>query len=177
MTTPLRSLPLILALALVTTACSPRPPAAPVPVLGDEQDLAILAGVWWGEYWSPDTGRSGRIRFRLEPGAASARGDVQMLPARSEEAQDGDRPPRIDPEDGPQTLSISFVRVRPGDETVTGTLDPYRDPDCDCTVTTTFVGRVSREAIAGTFETRGAEGRKPIRGRFRVERTEAAKGS
>jgi hypothetical protein len=49
-------------------------------------------------------------------------------------------------------LKIHFVRKEGG--SVNGTLDPYRDPDCDCPVTTTFQG-VFRDArtIAGTFTT------------------------
>ena len=36
---------------------------------------------------------------------------------------------------------------------VQGTMDPYHDPQCDCQVNTTFVGRISGDTIEGTFTT------------------------
>ncbi len=54
-----------------------------------------------------------------------------------------------------QVLTIQLVRV--GDGTVTGTLDPYRDPGCNCPVETTFTGRVNGDTITGTFITKGAD--------------------
>jgi hypothetical protein len=56
-----------------------------------------------------------------------------------------------------EVLSIRFVRAE--GETVNGTLDPYWDPDCSCEVTTTFVGAVSGDRIAGTFTSMRTAGR------------------
>jgi hypothetical protein len=51
-----------------------------------------------------------------------------------------------------------------------GTMDPYRDPGCDCQVETTFVGRLSGDTIEGTFTTTPS-GNVPITtGRWKMTR-------
>jgi hypothetical protein len=45
----------------------------------------------------------------------------------------------VQPLDAVQELTIRFVAVEGGE--VTGELDPYRDPDCDCRAYTRFRGR------------------------------------
>jgi hypothetical protein len=64
-------------------------------------------------------------------------------------------------------LSIAFVRISGGD--VTGTLDPYTDPECQCTVQTTFTGKLRGNTIEGTFVTRGPSAREQA-GRWKVTR-------
>lgn len=152
---------------LFWVACGPIPEPAVVPVIGETEDLSILVGDWWGEYTSSDTGRDGRIRFSLTASDREAKGDVLMFPAGGAGAPIDDRPETAL---GGQTLGIRFVRLRPGDETVTGTLEPYLDPGCDCMVTTTFTGRMSRDSISGTFETKGGPGDRTTGGRWRVDR-------
>lgn len=66
-----------------------------------------------------------------------------------------------------QVLRIAFVRVAGGN--VTGTLDPYTDPECQCTVQTTFTGTLRGNTIEGTFVTRGPLPREQT-GRWRVTR-------
>jgi hypothetical protein len=56
-----------------------------------------------------------------------------------------------------QLLAIRFVRVEGGK--VSGTLDAYWDPDCNCEVTTTFVGAVRGDPIEGTFSSERKAGR------------------
>ena len=70
---------------------------------------------------------------------------------------------------GPQVLTIKLVRV--SGDTVSGVLDAYRDPRCDCPVVTTFTGTVSGDAIDGTFSTRGSQTASPQTGTWRVKRT------
>jgi hypothetical protein len=139
-----------------------------VPVAGADADVPRLAGSWRGEYWSGDTGRSGLIRFELDAADGGARGDVLMLPAghREEGRAALEQTPL-----GAGRLAIRFVTVDAATETVSGTLEPYRDPQCDCVVSTTFVGRVSRDRIEGTFVTQGGEGRPARLGNWRVTRT------
>jgi hypothetical protein len=68
----------------------------------------------------------------------------------------------------PQVLRIDFVSAAGG--VLTGTMAPYRDPDCDCEVQTTFVGRLSGNTIEGTFTTTPS-GNAPITtGRWKMER-------
>lgn len=157
---------LALALLLLLAACTAEPPPA-VPVYADSRDLRVLEGHWWGQYWSAETGRSGRIRLSLEASEDRAFGDVLMLPAGRRGKPDDPQP------QGPalaETLAIEFVRVDAATETVSGTLAPYRDPDCDCVVATTFTGRVSRNVIEGSFVTQAGGAYGVRRGRWRVER-------
>lgn len=69
--------------------------------------------------------------------------------------------------DLPEVLAIRFVRVAEG--AVSGRLEPYLDPDCDCEASTTFTGRVHGDVIEGTFHvvSRGVSG---TTGRWRAWR-------
>jgi len=147
--------------------CASRP--APVPVLGDPADLRALAGEWEGEYSSRETGRSGSIVFTLTAGRDSAAGDVVMTPAMPTSPAPGERTgARPSAAAAAQVLTITFVRAT-GDS-VSGALAPYTSPDCACSLTTTFVGRLHGDAIEGTFTTRGegVPGAQP--GRWKVTR-------
>ena len=141
---------LMLAAAALSAACSSSNPAPPVPVQG--AGLSALAGRWVGDYSSTETGRSGSIVFELRSGDKTAHGDVLMKPK-----QDGGGSTSLPGTSDtlrtmPQMLNISFVSATGG--TLRGTMDPYRDPACDCQVQTTFVGRfVGNDAIEGTYTT------------------------
>ena len=69
-----------------------------------------------------------------------------------------------------ELLSIRFVRAE--GETVTGTLDPYWDPDCSCEVTTTFIGAIFGDRIAGTFTSMRTAGR--VSGTWKATRRPSA---
>lgn len=155
------------ALSLFLSGCSGQPPAEAVPVYAGAEDLFVLEGDWWGQYWSADTGRSGRIRLSLQAEDDRAYGDVLMLPATLREKRPSEE--RQLPASA-ETLAIEFVRIDATTETVSGTLAPYRDPDCDCLVSTTFTGNVSRDAIEGSFVTQAGGAYGARRGRWRVER-------
>lgn len=157
---------IVLLVSVVGCTGSPEP----VPVVAEPMDLATLQGEWRGEYRAPTVRRSGSILFRLEAGSDTAFGDVVMIPA------DADRPLgppdlEVGPEGDPsraQVLRIAFVRVESG--TVSGTLEPYRDPECGCAVSTTFTGRLEGDEITGTFvAVRGAGGGR-FSGSWRVRR-------
>ena len=153
----------LLVLAL-TLACASLPD--PVPVFGDIDDVSALVGEWSGEYDAGSAGRAGSIVFDLRSTTDTARGDVMMIPRTS------GRAPIVQGTHAPvearrsQVISISSLRVAGGE--VTGTLAPYTDPDCNCTVRTTFTGTLHGDTIDGTFVTRGA-GREQS-GRWSVSR-------
>ena len=129
----------------VLAACAAQP--APVPVSGDE--IGNLVGRWTGSYESPAVGRSGSIVFTLASEADSAHGDVYMI---AEGARSPFAPARADDEmrDPGEVLTIRFVRASGG--RVFGTLAPYRDPACGCTVFTQFEGELDGpDLITGTF--------------------------
>jgi hypothetical protein len=144
----------LLTAASALACSSSKNPTPEVPVGGAKSDISAMAGRWEGTYSSEATGRSGSIVFELKSGADTAKGDVLMVPKKA----DGSTPalPGTDEElrRMPQVLNISFVDAEGG--VVKGTIDPYRDPDCDCQVQTTFVGVRKGDTIEGTFTTTGA---------------------
>lgn len=149
---------LTVAAAFAFLACGPRR-YAPIEVTADDSDLAPLTGGWAGEYRSEDTGRSGSITFTLQPGEASASGDVLMVPKKPT--------PTLVPLDKQvvgvpalgtvrEVLTIHFVR-KEGDQVI-GMLDPYQDPECYCRVLTTFKGVFKDSGtIEGTFSTQATD--------------------
>ncbi|HEY1435730.1 MAG TPA: hypothetical protein VGG65_10160 [Thermoanaerobaculia bacterium] len=139
------------AAAAFAWACASSNPAPPVPVQG--ADVSALAGRWTGEYSSTETGRSGSIVFELKSGDKVAHGDVLMKPRESAPGEPPSKlPGASDPlATMPQILNINFVNASGG--VLRGTMDPYRDPSCDCMVQTTFVGRLAGDAMEGTFTT------------------------
>lgn len=139
----------LLATALLAPACSSSNPAPPVPVQGS--DLSALSGRWAGEYSSTETGRTGSIVFELKPGDKVARGDVLMVPKSEGAAAPALPGVNQTLRTMPQVLNINFVNATGG--VLRGTMDPYRDPACDCQVQTTFIGRLSGDTIEGTFTT------------------------
>ena len=163
----MRMMPLV----VIAAACGPGM-VPPVDVQGAPDDVSALAGVWTGEYEYPQAERGGSIVFRLSADGDTAVGDVVMMPRRGTVVVPppaGDHlPVRPSP---PQELTIRFVRVAGG--RVAGTLDPYADPDCGCTLTTTFEGTLRGDAIEGTFTTRGPPTHGESSGTWRVERTRA----
>ena len=163
----------LVALAGVSLACASKP--TPITVTGDVGDRASLAGKWGGEYNSPATGRSGSIVFNLSPSGDAANGDVVMIPAghgralvpygsAASTAGAATQSPVTS-----QVLTIKLVRV--SGDVVSGVLDAYRDPQCDCPVVTTFTGTVKGDTIEGTFSTSGSPSNAPQTGNWRVKRT------
>ena len=162
---PLIGLVLLAGLA----GCAGKSP--PVPVQASPADIGLLAGRWEGEYSSNETGRGGSIVFTLTAGRDTAEGDVLMIPAGSNQPimREGiGQPPAAPPGAIPSVLSIRFVEYRGGQ--VSGALDPYRAPDCNCIVSTSFIGTVTGDVIKGTFTTRGGQRDVPITGEWEVRR-------
>lgn len=149
-------------------ACHSSPPA-PVPVGGDASTVNRLAGVWEGSYQSPAVGRAGSIVFTLTAGEDHAHGDVVMVPRGTNAPlrPAGGRTAGMDSTQSPQVLTISFVRAT-GDS-VMGTLAPYTDPDCNCSSSATFRGRLDGNRIRGTFVATQSAGRS-VNGTWEVRR-------
>jgi hypothetical protein len=154
---------------LAVMACAPSLPET-VPLVGTVSDVSSLVGEWTGEYDGGASGRSGSIVFVLRSATDTAHGDVLMIPrAYGEQATADARHGQLQLRSN-QVLRIAFVRVASGE--VTGTLDPYTDPNCNCPVQTTFTGRLSGNTIEGTFVTRGSQLPREQTGRWRVTRKE-----
>ncbi len=135
----------------LAAACSSTPVSPSIAVEGAKNDVKALVGKWKGEYESKQNGRSGSIIFEFKSGT-EGHGDVLMYPKGSKEP--------IKPAAGkdlseeqirniPQVLNVSFVRSEKG--ILTGTMDPYTDPDCNCDVRTTFAGTIDGDVISGEF--------------------------
>ena len=151
-----------ISMAVLLAACSYNAP--PVNVQGRADDLAALDGEWSGEYWSAESGRVGSILFRLNAASDSASGDVLMIPGDRE--QTGATAATTRPSS--EYIGIRFVRAE--SNTVRGMLDPYRDPNCGCRLTTTFTGTIRGDTIAGTFSSSHHEGGDTQHGQWRVVR-------
>ena len=122
---------------------------ARVPVVGAEADISQLAGQWYGEYSSSESGRSGSIVFTLSAGSDTATGDVVMTPRMPPQATPGQSPAGGD---------------------VSGALAPYPDPTCGCTLHTTFIGRLRADTLQGTYTSLHEQTREVQHGRWRVVR-------
>lgn len=161
-------LPIVLC-AVALSACGAY--RSPVPLVGPTTDVNALTGEWGGDYSSAESGRSGSISFTLKAATDSAFGDVVMIPAglgrpltpwRGENMTGG-------PQAGPAStvLTIRFVRVESGH--VSGTLDPYADPQTGARLLTTFSGELKGNTISGTYTTRLPSGDTQT-GRWTVQR-------
>jgi hypothetical protein len=149
--------------------CASNPPST--LVTASDFDLNPLVGEWRGNYSSTQTGRTGTIAFTLRAGESSASGNVVMIPRPDSSLTPAERelvtnvaaPDRA-------VLRIHFLRKEGGN--LSGTLDPYRDPDCGCPVTTTFQGTFrDARTIEGTFSTVPSEpGRSVTGGTWKVAR-------
>jgi hypothetical protein len=160
----MKQVPLLALLAVM--ACQSIPET--VPLVGSPMDVSSLVGEWTGEYDGGASGRSGSIVFVLRSAADTAHGDVLMIPRAYGERTAADARHGQLQLHSNQVLKIAFVRVSSGD--VSGTLDPYTDPECNCTVQTTFTGRLQDNTIEGTFVTRGGQLPREQTGRWRVTR-------
>lgn len=139
----------------------------PVPIAGETGELA---GEWEGQYWGTQSGRTGSIFFRLDPGADTARGDVVMYPIGTNVVNapwDPAAPPEAT-RPRAEVLPITFVWARGGE--VWGRLNPYRDPDCGCLLTTTFRGTLVGDTLRGTFSSWHEEMARRTEGEWRVVR-------
>lgn len=139
------------ALLLGLAACAGRP--AIVTLEGEPDAIGTLAGQWQGEYWGAESGRSGTIDFSVSGSRDSVTGEVRMIdptgrPLHSVDAT-GLHSAHVR---GTQTLAIELVRI--SETSVSGRMEPYLAPDCQCTVSTSFVGVVRGDSIVGTFVTR-----------------------
>lgn len=145
-----------LALLVVMGGCASTPAA--VTIQATPAEISALAGHWEGEYSSQATGRLGSIVLDLIAGEDHAHGDVLMIPRGSNDPYrpraSGGGP---SPAGASQILRIRFVRAE--GRKVSGTLDPYWDPDCSCEVMTTFVGEIRGDTVEGTFTSERGAGR------------------
>lgn len=164
----------VLTLVLITAACGWR--RTPVPVISDTGSTGLLVGSWSGEYSSRETGRSGSISFELASEKDTAYCDVVMIPAVQKlkiAVEASNQAPVVRQPAPAEPLKIKFVRL--GEGRITGTLEPYTDPDCACTVSTTFEGKFTgANRIEGTYVTTGRALGQSTTGQWKVTRRTVA---
>jgi hypothetical protein len=154
-------------LAMTVAGCTPKAPA--IDVMSGDFDLNPLVGEWRGTYSSTETGRAGTIAFTLRAGETAAFGRVIMMPHGVDTVGMADMSPTGSATASRQALTISFVRKEGG--RLVGTLDPYTDPDCRCTVNTSFQGAFTdAKTIEGGFTTTRPQGQRPTSGTWKVTR-------
>jgi hypothetical protein len=148
--------------AATAAGCASRPPE--IGLTSSDFDLNPLVGEWRGNYTNPEAGRSGTIAFTLQAGVSSASGNVVMIPNSADSSLSSAAAVAR------SVLKINFIR-KEGSK-VSGTLDPFRDPNCGCQVTTTFEGTFTNaRTIEGTFSTAPlVAGPKVTNGTWRVTR-------
>jgi len=144
----------IVPISLLCAACATTQPM--VDVQGKDLDVTQLAGRWEGTYHGKDSGRSGTVTFDLIAGYRVAEGKVVMNAL-------------ADPAHA-QPLQVKFVEIE--GRQVGGTISPYTDPACNCTVETKFVGRLTGRLIEGTFTTHPVGGTQEQGGTWSVSRKE-----
>lgn len=161
---------------MLFNACASMP--APVTLIADPEGKLLLAGEWVGEYWNPATGRSGSIAFSLVQHDTSAcgvqgehaHGDVLMIPQGGEPLYSAEAwEIGVQGRQTPSVLGIELIRVQ--GNRLTGTLEPYRDPDTGQPTSTTFRGIISGDEISGDFETVSGKTGQRLMGMWRVLRT------
>lgn len=155
------------AFATTTIACARRTPG--IELASSDFDLNPLVGQWRGSFNSAQTGRTGTIAFNLNAGESAATGSVVMF-AKPDSLLDPEERELAANVPKSTVLKIHFLRKEGGN--VSGGLDPYRDPDCDCTVTTLFTGAFTNSTtIEGTYTTvRSKPGSDIVSGKWKVTR-------
>ncbi|HET9326337.1 MAG TPA: hypothetical protein VFQ05_06170 [Candidatus Eisenbacteria bacterium] len=157
---------LLVTAAFAVTSCSMMPP--PVPITGAATQVSRLAGTWHGDYYSRETGRHGSIYFTLAAGKDTAFGEVLMVPRQPVQTTVKREGVVAAPHPEHHSLNISFVHA--AGDSVYGYLDPYEDPDCQCTLMTWFMGRMTGDRIEGNYSSRNVETGELTSGYWNVSR-------
>ena len=120
-------------------------------------DLAALIGDWNGHYVSDDSLRHGDITLRLQAYADSAYGFIVIRP-------DSGTAPDLTP----VVAEVRFVRVQHG--SVSGRLEPYRDPVAGVAVENVFTGQLDGDEIAGRYTITAPQLPGPVTGHWQATR-------
>ncbi len=147
-----RKAPLAVAIALLAAACGSS--LNSVPVRGSDGEVVALAGEWKGQFDGIANGRRGTIAFALETGRHTADGKVMMY----DEGSKAD----------PTHLRIEYLEV--ANHQVTGRIQDYQDPTCNCVVETHFEGAITGDIIIGTYRVKAQGTDQERLGQWSVER-------
>ena len=159
---------MLAAAAMLSPGCARSTPG--IELRSSDFDLDPLVGQWRGSFISSQPGRTGTIAFTLRAGESAAEGNVVLFQKPDSLLTPEERELMANVPDR-TVLKIHFLRKEGGN--VNGGLDPYHDPECDCTVTTNFQGSFTdATTIEGDYTTvRAKPGSDIIRGKWKVTRT------
>ena len=144
-----------------------------VPVTASHAQWQELAGEWHGTYRMDGYDRHGTIAFKLVALEEQASGEVLMIPERTgwpytmNHPDSGHVPPKAEPRT--ELLTIRFVEAAGG--VLSGTMDPYWDPDRQCTAHASFTGTVEGDVASGTVTSVCENDVKTLRGEWRARRS------
>jgi hypothetical protein len=159
----------VLAVALLAPGCTLA--MRPVTIGGAPADWEALSGDWRGDYWMNAYDRHGTIGFNLVAGSGEASGEVLMISDRYGWPYMWN-PPRPGvppwPDSRTELLTIRFVRADRG--LISGTMEPYWDPDRRCRAAASFLGSLAGDVVKGTFTSACEDDFRILNGRWRVER-------
>lgn len=164
---------LLMLAAAAVTGCRTMPPP-PTQFTIPVANVQPLVGEWQGEYVADDPDRrQGSLAFTLVAGSNDAHGSLTMSAAGGDRVFDRYRSERTPSTSADTTLraelpAIQFVRVM--GSKVSGTIDAYWDPDCQCPAVMTLHGDLQGDSIDGTFRAT-YDGKKPdLTGKWTVKR-------
>jgi hypothetical protein len=120
-------------------------PVKSVPVRGGVEATALFAGEWRGDFQDENEQRHGTISFLFEMGRHTAEGEVLMVPPGA-----------------PQPLALAIEYLKVEHSRVSGKLESYTDPACNCQVETEFSGDLSGDFIVGTYAVRSQSGQERV---------------
>jgi hypothetical protein len=148
----------------------------PVPVSASHIQWQTLAGEWRGTYRMDGYDRHGTIAFKLVAIEEQASGEVLMIPERTgwpyTMNQPMQGPPNARVERRTELLTIQFVEAADG--ALSGTMDPYWDPDRHCTAHASFTGLVDGDSVSGEVTSVCQNDVRVLHGRWRARRNPAA---
>ena len=145
----------------------------PVPVTASHIQWEALAGEWRGTYQMDAYDRHGTIAFKLVAIEEQASGEVLMIPERTGWPYTQNRPAPGQPSGraAPRTELLTIRFVEAADGTLSGTMDPYWDPDRRCTAHASFTGIADGNTISGTVTSVCENDVGVLRGRWRARRS------
>jgi hypothetical protein len=153
-------------------------PASPPHVTVPTVNVQPLVGEWRGDYVANDpSGTHGTLAFALAAGNSDAHGTLTINAAGADRAFERYRSEQIvfsteDATPGPDLPAIQFVRLE--GSTVSGTVDAFVDPACQCSAIMTLSGKLQGDTIAGTFRATYNAQRPDLTGKWMVKRAAAA---
>lgn len=137
------------AATLLVLACVAAPLSKhAIDVVGTAADRRQLAGSWSGTFETPDHTHDGTIQFDID--ASGSKGDGSVLLTTQD-----------------TRLRVIYVRISGAD--IAGAIEPYFDKVCNCTVYSTFNGKLEPSTIRGEFLMKPRSG-PPIVGTWSVKR-------